>query len=139
MQKPKQRTGYRFLEHTADIMLEAYGKDYLEALGSAANGMFSVLGSAKPIEKFTVHESARTLDELVVHVLSNILSECDSREMVPAKTKVLQFCSDPPKITLEVWGEKKRPRDAIKAVTFHELAAIKESDGSYTLRVLFDV
>jgi SHS2 domain-containing protein len=132
------KKNFRFLEHTADIMLEADGKDYLDALQNAALGMFSVLGPAKPEVKFTIEEKAHGKDELVVYVLSRILAECDAREIVPAKTRVLSFDGTSCSIRMEVSGEKKRARDHIKAVTFHELSLVEDGKGS-RIRVLFDV
>ena len=41
-----KKPAYRFLEHTADIMFEAYGGSYPEALQNAAKAMFSVFGAA---------------------------------------------------------------------------------------------
>ena len=43
---------YKFLEHTADVMFESYGKSYEEALENAAKAMFSILGNAKEKEHF---------------------------------------------------------------------------------------
>lgn len=135
----KKAAPFRFLEHTADIMLEANGKTYVEALQNAALGMFSVLGKSGAKEHFEISERAQNREELVVYALSSILSECEAREIVPCKTELMAFDEKKNSIGLKVWGEKKRPRDAIKAVTFHELAVLKEKDGNWKIRVLFDV
>jgi SHS2 domain-containing protein len=41
-------------------------------------------------------------------------------------------------VELEAYGEKKRPRDSVKAVTYHELM-VKEENGAWAIRVLLDV
>lgn len=131
---------YRFLEHTADIMIEAEGKSYLDALQNVALGMFSVLGKSKAKEHFEIDEQATNREELVVYALSHILSECDARGMVPCKTEVLLFDGSAPRIRMRVWGEVKNARDSIKAVTFHELAVLQdEKTLVWKIRVLFDV
>ncbi len=138
MAKEKKESRFRFLEHTADILMEADGKDYLDALQNAASGMFSVLGKAKPKEKFTIEEKAPNKEELVVHALSRILAECDAMEIVPCKTEVVSFDAVENLIKMAVFGEKKRARDHIKAVTFHELSVVEDEKGC-RIRVLFDV
>lgn len=129
---------FRFLEHTADILMEADGKDYLDALENAADGMFSVLGKANPIESFSIEEKAGGREDLVVYVLSRILAECDAREIVPAKIKITEFDPEGASISITVFGEKKPFRDHIKAVTFHELSLVEDEKGC-RIRVLFDV
>ena len=54
---------FRFLEHTADIMFESYGKSYPEALENAAHAMFSVFGSAGENEKATFSITAHNIQE----------------------------------------------------------------------------
>ncbi len=138
--KIKKPEPFRFLEHTADIMIEANGKDYPSALKNIALGMFSVLGKSRPKESFDVDEQAANHEELVVYLLSTILAECDARELVPCKSEVLQYDQSAPRVKMRVWGERKPARDHIKAVTFHELMAVEDDKTRmWTVRVLFDV
>ncbi len=132
------RAGFRFLEHTADIMVQAWGPDYLSALGQAAKAMFSVLGEAKPDESFEVEESASKRDELVVSLLSRILAECDAREIVASRMEVAEYDEAAARIRVKIFGARSRARDAIKAVTFHRLE-VKEGKGRCTIQVVFDV
>lgn len=129
---------YKFLEHTADIMFEAHGKSYPEALVNAAAAMFFVIGKARATEKISLSVSAQNIEELTVFALSDLLTASDTNEMVFSKMEVKKF--DPKKLTLEMeaWGEKKRPRTSVKAVTHHELA-VKEESGQWTIRILLDV
>ncbi|MDE1798200.1 MAG: archease [Candidatus Micrarchaeota archaeon] len=131
---------FRYLEHTGDIMIEAFGPDFPTALSQAAYAMFKVMGPAKPVAHFEVDESALNRDELVVYFLSRVLSEVEARELVPAKIEILHFSSGPAwRVQARIWGESKRPRDAIKAVTFHELAVEDDLKTGWRIQVLLDV
>ena len=129
---------YRFLEHTADIMFEAYGKSYESALENAAKAMFSVLGSAEEKEGVSFSLSGHNLEELTVQALGDLLAYADTHEVVFSKMKVRKFDSKACSLEMEAWGDKKRPRDAVKAVTYHELAVTEGKEG-WTIRVLLDV
>lgn len=132
--------GYRFVEHTADIMVQAWGKDFKQALSEAANAMFEVLGGkeAEAKEEFEVKADAENLDELVVYFLSEILSQSQISSILPAKIKKMEFDGEKIKIKAKIGGEKKRPKDDIKAVTFHELK-VEQGKNLCKIQVLFDV
>jgi SHS2 domain-containing protein len=129
---------YKFLEHTADIMFEAYGKSYESALENAAHAMFSIFGEANETEraKFTV--SAHNIEELAVQTLSDMLSYMDTHEIVFSRAKVSSFDKNTRTLEIEAFGEKKRPRDTVKAVTYHEMM-VKEDKSGWTIRILLDV
>ena len=129
---------FRFLEHTADIMFEAYGKTYLEALENAAHAMFSVFGTAKEKEKATFSVSAHNIEELTVQSLADLLAYMDTNEIVFSRAKVLSYDEKKHSVVIEAFGEKKQPRDAVKAVTYHEMSVTKDKKG-WTIRVLLDV
>lgn len=129
---------YRFIEHTADIMFEAYGKSYPEALENSARALFSILGAAKPSERAEVSVTAHNLEELTVQILADLLAHADTHEVVFSKFRVAAFDAAKKSATIEAWGEKKRPRDSVKAVTYHELM-VKEGPEGWTIRILLDV
>jgi SHS2 domain-containing protein len=130
--------GYRFLEHTADLMFEAYGKSYQEAFQNAAHAMFSVFGSAKEKERIELAVSAHNLEELTVQALADVLSYSDTHEIVFSRLEVLKFDLKKLELVFAVFGEKKQPRDTVKAVTYHEMM-VKEEKGNWTIRILLDV
>jgi SHS2 domain-containing protein len=129
---------YKFLEHTADIMFEAYGKSYPEAIENAAHAMFSVFGQAGESEraKFTV--IAHNLEELAVETLADMLSYMDTNETVFSRAHVISFDRKAHTLEIEAFGEKKQPRDTVKAVTYHEMM-VKEDKAGWTIRILLDV
>ncbi len=134
----KNSKSYKFFDHTADILFEAYGKNFTEALENAAHAMFSVIGDAKEKEEVKVKVSAPDRESLVVRFLETLLAEADIRELVFSRVKIEKFGGKPFEIEATAFGEKKRPRDSVKAVTFHELQ-VKEEKGKCSIRVLLDV
>ncbi len=131
---------FRYLEHTGDIMIESRGPDFCAALVQAAMAMFKVMGPSRPVIYFEVDETALNRDELVVYFLSRVLSEVEAREMVPAKVEVLACATGPTwRMKAKIWGENRRPRDAIKAVTFHELKVEDDLKTGWRIQVLLDV
>jgi len=133
-----QTEKYRFLEHTADILFESYGKSYSEAFQNAAHAMLSVFGTAKESERAAFSVTAHNIDELTVQALADMLAYMDTHEMVFSSVQVTAFDAEKKHIEFTALGEKKQPRDTVKAVTYHELM-VKEDKGSWTIRILLDV
>lgn len=129
---------FRFLEHTADMMFEAYGKSYPEALVNAGAAIFSIFGTAQAKEKASFSLSAHNIEELTVQALADLLAYMDTHEIVFSKMKVEKFDAAKNSLSFSAYGEKKRPRDHVKAVTYHELM-VKEEKGNWTIRILLDV
>ena len=129
---------FRFLEHTADIMFESFGKSYEEALENAAHAMFSIFGEAKDKESARFKVSAHNIEELTVFTLADLLAYMDTHEMVFSRAKVLFFDPKSNSVEIEAFGEKKRARDHVKAVTHHEIMVKKGKEG-WAIRVLVDV
>lgn len=133
-----QEKPYSFLEHTADMLFEAYGSSYPEALQNAAHAMFSVFGAAAEKERAEFIVSAHNIEELTVAALADMLSYMDTHEIVFSRAEVASFDARKNSATIIAYGEKKRPRDSVKAVTYHELMVKKGREG-WTIRVLLDV
>jgi SHS2 domain-containing protein len=133
-----QQKPYRFLEHTADIMFEAYGKSYEEAFQNAAHAMLSVFGTAGKNERASFAITAHNLEELTVQALADMLAHMDTHEMVFSSVQVTAFDAGKKHLEFTALGEKKQPRDTVKAVTYHELM-VKEDKGGWTIKILLDV
>jgi SHS2 domain-containing protein len=129
--------GVRMLEHTADTGVIADGKTFGEALECAAAGMFTLMGKAEaPGGKSTIECRAQDRESLVVFLLSEILSKCESDSITPLSLSVAQ-CTDQ-YAKAELSYSKKRPENIIKAVTFHMLH-VKHGQGKWEIQVLFDI
>jgi SHS2 domain-containing protein len=78
------------------------------------------------------------LEELTVQSLADLLAHMDAHELVFSRVHVDSFDSAKRSISFTAYGEKKRPRDTVKAVTYHELMVKRDKKG-WTIRVLLDV
>lgn len=67
---------YEFLDHTADVLVKAYGGSLEEAFGSAAEAMFAVITDSAPIKPLQeVHLEVESIDleGLLVAFLSQLI------------------------------------------------------------------
>lgn len=136
---------YRFLEHTADVLFEAYGETFQDALESAAAAMFEVMCHTERIEgkkKFEVEERADRLENLTVFVLSTILAECEIKQVLPKRFEVRGFEEKDGEYVLNgvVWGDEwdnNKVKTDVKAVTHHLLEV--ERKKRVRIRVLLDI
>ena len=132
---------YKYLEHKADLLIEASGKDFLEALEWAAKGMADAIAKVGEKDPFEIEREAGSLEDLVVETLAGLLSESEVLEIPFSKFKVKRFEKRGGrfKLTGVAYGEKDAPKKGtVKAVTYHELM-VKEEKGKATIRVLLDV
>lgn len=87
--------GHKFLEHTADVKAEAWGRNYAEALEEAALALMETMADIRKIKrggkKIKIKEKAPNLDEAVVFSLSDILSEAEINDLFFYECKVKRF------------------------------------------------
>lgn len=132
---------YKLLEHTADAMIEVYGRDLGERFENAAYAMFDQitdLSKVRPTGELKVVMSGETREQLLVDFLQELLFMHDTEDIVFSEFKIK---TDGKALEAIVKGEKfdeKRhtKRSIVKGVTYHRLE-FNDSEGSLT--VLFDV
>jgi len=127
---------YRYLEHTADILIEATGNNFKEALEESAHAMFNVIGSAEPKIKINIACSAPSKEQLVVYFLGDLLSEMEINQIVFSKVEIIELVNFDLKAI--AYGDKILPKDQVKAVTHHMLK-VEESKNMCKIQVLLDV
>ena len=137
------KTRYTIIEHTADIGIEAYGKNLEEAFENIARGMFAIITDESAIEHTVKKEIIlpidRDMEQLVIDWLSELLYLSEVSGLVFGKFRVT--LGD--KLRAVAWGEpysrdKHGYGAEIKAVTYH-LLCIKSNKKKVNIRVLFDV
>jgi SHS2 domain-containing protein len=137
-------TPYAAFEHTADIGLHAYGETLTDLFIHAAQGMESLMVAPEQVRPVTSREIVAEghddvslliawLSQMIVLFDSEFLLFCDFAidEMTPTRVKGRAF------------GEPYDARrhdlsSAIKAVTWHEAAIERGSEG-YTATIIFDI
>jgi len=139
---------FRVIEHTADIGIEAFGRDLNELFANAAYGMFSILCDIERVraeKTFQVKVSSQTPEELLRSWLDELLYEENTREILFCKFEVK--ISDRYSLSGRAFGEKinlerHRLKTEIKAVTYHQLEVQKckiNGKSGYKARIIFDV
>ncbi len=133
--------GYRELPHTADVALEAWGRSLGELLEQAARGMFSLAVDLEPQAPVTAERalslSAPDAETLLVDWLNELLSQAD--EHGEAYVDLDVELPSPGELHARVRATTAfRPRIAVKAATFHNLAITHDERG-YRVVIVFDV
>ena len=132
---------YEVLEHTADVMIKASGKDLEECFANAAYALFDQMTDASkiwPKEEVRFTAEGHDLESLLYNFLSEFLYIHDAKMLVLSEFHVM--IND---TTLEcvAKGERfdpvrHRPKHEVKAVTYHMLR-VDPSEPSVT--VIFDI
>jgi SHS2 domain-containing protein len=139
--------GYTFLEHTSDVMIEAYGASIGEAFSFAAKAMFDVMfDTSKVVEKQSMkfEVTAKDLEGLLYSWLEELLYEFDVERIAFSKfkftfTKMKGSVSGKGEASGEPYDPRKHSRGIeVKAVTFEEMLVAETSNG-FTVRFILDV
>jgi SHS2 domain-containing protein len=132
---------YSVLEHTADIMIEAIGRDLAECFSNAAYALFDQMVDASTVqdrEQVTFEVVSDDLESLFYNFLSEFLYLHDARRLVFSRFDVT-LSKD--KAICVAGGERYDPerhegRREVKAITYHML----EVDPAIPkVRVIFDI
>ena len=143
-----EKKGFKFLEHTADAYIAAYGTDLAEAFENAALAMFDVMTDVEKVSpKVKENDEVVAEDEyaLLYSWLEALLVKFDVKETLYSKFKVLSInqTSGGFRLRAEIWGEKFNPEKhaqkvGVKAVTYHRMEIIKEPN-KVTLKFILDI
>lgn len=134
---------FKFLEHTADAGVIAYGSDLKATFANAAYGLFSLMADLRRVRatvKREVQVSAGDLESLLVAWLNELLYLCDAEGLIFKRFDITHL--EPQCLTAQVYGEKIDParhrlKTAVKAATYHALK-VEKGDG-YRAQVIFDL
>jgi SHS2 domain-containing protein len=139
MSKPdKFAEKFEFLEHTADVYVSAHGKTMEEAYENAALSMFETItdtDKVSPAQEDSLEVEAEDQYALLYNWLEALLVKSETLEMLYSKFQITSWkeTADIFKIKAKIWGEKfdsqKHPQKvAVKAVTYHRMVIIRETD-----------
>jgi len=136
---------FKFLEHTADAKMQAFGATLEEAFSNAALGMFNVMvdtSKIKQVKKHLFTIKSENEESLLYDFLEQLLFLTDSEgfllsevlELTIIRNKVLTLVA-------KVIGDNHTNQEVhsyIKAVTYSEMF-IKKEKGKYVIQVVFDI
>nr|MDO8100312.1 archease [Candidatus Njordarchaeota archaeon] len=139
--------GYTFLEHTADVMIEAYGASIGEAFSFAAKAMFDIMFDTSrvvPRQSMKIEVSAKNLEGLLYLWLEELLYRFDVERIAFSE---FEFTLAEKKSVMRGIGEargelydpeKHSRRTEVKAVTYEEMLVTKTSNG-FKVRFILDI
>ena len=139
-----RESGFRILDHPADLGIEAYGKTVAEAFEQAALGLVFIIVETSRVEarecrKVTLQGSDR--EQLLVRWLQEILYLYDGEHFIGGNFQIGQL--EPGCLEAVVYGEpfdskRHHTRLDVKAVTYHQLKVV-EKTGKSSVRVFLDI
>ena len=138
------RAGFNFLDHPADLGLEAYGQSLAETFEQAALGMISIIVDPSTVEAGDCREvtlQGSGYEHLLVRWLQEILYLYDGEHFVSRRFRINHL--DPERLLAVVHGEafdstRHSTRMDIKAVTYHQLEVHEEQE-IHRVRVFLDI
>jgi len=136
--------GYRLLEHTADMGIEARAESCPKVLEKMARGLTMMLFGDSPVSasvvtKIHLHEEDSV--ELMVSWLNEILYWCEQNNLVSVASRIDALEEGELWATLsgEPFDQKRHHVERqVKAVTYHK-ATLKETSGGWYARVYVDL
>lgn len=140
--------GFRFLEHTSDAYIEAWGPSLEAAFANAAAGFYETmlnLQRVDPEKEDDVDVEGHDGKELLYNWLETFLLKFDIDGMVYSRYEIgtISTGSSPMNLHAKIRGEKFDRRkhgakEEIKGVTYHQMEIEKRPD-KVTLRFILDL
>lgn len=138
-----QKEGFKQIEHTADVGIEAWSTTLEGIFGQVALGMYGIItdiSKVVPAEKIEISISGSDIEGLLVDFLNELIFLTDTKELLFSKFKIKIEGNN---LKAECMGEKIDPsrhelNEAIKAATYHMLS-VKPGRHGFEATVLFDV
>jgi SHS2 domain-containing protein len=133
---------YKYLEHTADIKFQAFGKSIEEAFENSALAMFHAMhdGKIKNKKIFEVKAEGKDYESLLYNFLEELLILFDSKGFFLSEIKKLEIKNK--KLKALVAGDEAKNYGIsidIKAVTYNEMFVREEKKGKWIAQVVVDV
>ena len=138
------RTGFRLLEHTADIGIEAWGVSREQVFIQAAKGLKQLLLGNSPVnhsQRYVVALDAEDSAELLVSWLNEIIYALEIRDLAPAAFRITAL--DQERLQAEIYGEqlditRHEIERQVKAATYHQLL-MEEAATGWHARIYLDL
>ena len=133
---------FKFLEHTADIKFQSFGKSVEEVFENSALAMFNSMYDRKVKGKksFKINVKGKDFESLLYNFLEELLFLFDSENFFMSKVKNIKITKDF-QLEAEVIGDDAKNYGIhidIKAVTYNEMFVREEKD-NWIAQVVVDV
>ena len=133
---------FKFIEHTADTGLVAYGETLAGAFTNAALGMFSIIAdleSVREVESRRVEVKEADMEGMLFEWLNNLIYIFDVEELILKRFDIVEF--EEGRLVAVCHGEKYDPyrhqlKTEVKSATYHMLEVDREKN---RVQVIFDI
>jgi SHS2 domain-containing protein len=139
---------FRFLEHTADAYIEAYGDTLEEAFENAAFATIEVMTDAEKVEpriEDSVEVEAHDESALLYNWIEELLIRFETTENLYSRFKIssIEGTVHGLRLKAKIWGEpfdpEKHPQKVgVKAITYHRMEIMKEPK-KVTVKFILDI
>jgi len=134
---------FKFLEHTADIKFQAYGKTVEKAFENSAMAMFNSMydGKIKSKKKIKIKAKGKDFESLLYNFLEELLVLFDSEGFFLSEINNLKINKEEFSLEAEVEGSKAEDYEIhidVKAITYNEMF-VKQEKGKWICQVVLDV
>lgn len=137
---------YRYINHTADLKVRAYGKTLEEAFANAAIGGFDFLTDTSKIKKKTekkISIKSKRIEALLYDFLEELLFLLDTESFIISDFKDMKIkqAKDEFELKCTAQGDNYKNYEVkgdIKAITYSEMSIKKEKD-VYVVELVFDI
>jgi SHS2 domain-containing protein len=139
---------FRFLEHTADAYIEAYGDTLEEAFENAAFATIEVMTDAERVEpeiEDDVEVEAHDEYALLYNWIEELLIRFDTTQNLYSRFKISSIEETPSGLRLraKIWGEPFDPerhpqKVGVKAITYHRMEIVKKPRKT-TVKFILDI
>ncbi|MDR2707359.1 MAG: archease [Nitrososphaerota archaeon] len=140
---------FEFLEHTADVYVRACGVSMQEAFENAALAMFETItktGNVSHEVEEVINVEAEDYYALLYSWLEVLLVNSEIKGVLYSKFHIVDWVetADSFRFTAHVWGEKFQSgkhvqKVAVKAVTYHRMAVMRENERRVVLEFILDI
>jgi SHS2 domain-containing protein len=137
-------SGFRILEHTADVGFEAFGSTLPEVFENAARALAHLTAepaTVQPVDEIRIEVQGTNPPDLLVNWLSEILFQHDAERRLFHDFRVESL--DDHAVSGIAWGEKIDPARhrtnlMVKAITYHQLG-LQQTAGGWRAQVYVDI
>jgi SHS2 domain-containing protein len=134
---------YVFLEHTADMKFQAFGKSITDCFKNASYALREVItkDKIKPIIKKTIEVSGKDNCSLLYNFLEEFLFLMDSEDFILSEIRKINMNKRKFQLFVEVIGDnikKYKTITDVKAITYNDMFVLKDKKG-YKCQVVVDV
>lgn len=132
---------YKFLEHTADIKIQAFGKSVEEVFENCALAMFNSMSdeNVKKKVKKKIQVEGKDYESLLYNFLEELLFLLDSEGFFLSGVENLRIKNN--KLTAQVVGDSAENYNLetdIKAITYSEMF-VREEKNKWIAQVVLDI